>query len=75
MISPLIKLALLAIIVLVGINFFSPDKASEITSVISETTGIKKNNIDKKLNSTTEFVKESSKAVVDIAKKKIEESK
>ena len=68
----IIKLAIFAAIALVAINLLNSDKANEITSAINDKTGIQ---LDKKLNSATEFVKESSDAVVNIAKKKIEESK
>jgi len=68
----IIKLAIFAGIALVAINLLNADKANEITTAIHDQTGIQ---LDKKLNSATEFVKESSDAVVNIAKKKIEESK
>lgn len=71
----LIKMAIVGAIFLIAVNLMNPDKADEFTSNISETTGIDKSSIDKKLNSATEFVKESSEAVVDIAKQKMEEAK
>lgn len=71
----IIKLVIVAIIILVILNIFNEDKAHVVTSKISEVTGVDKNNIDKKLNSATEFVKESSDAVVEIAKEKIEKAK
>lgn len=75
MISMLIKMAIVGIIFMIAVNLMNPDKASDFTSKISDTTGIDKDSIDKKLNNATEFVKESSEAVIDIAKKKIEEDK
>ncbi len=73
MVSIIIKLGLFIVIVLVGLNIFNPEKADELVNVISEQTGIDSDVIEKKVDSATEFVIESSEAVVEIAKEKIKE--
>ncbi|MEA2050247.1 MAG: hypothetical protein U9O56_05915 [Campylobacterota bacterium] len=74
MIGTIIKIAVLAVVILIAINFISPDKASDITSSISDKTGINKDLIDNKLDTATQFVKDSSKTVTEIAKDKIEDN-
>jgi hypothetical protein len=75
MFTPLIKLTLLSIAILITINFCSPNRASKITTTISETTGIKKDSIDEKLDNATKYIADSSNKAIKMAKDKIDEIK
>ncbi|MCK5293538.1 MAG: hypothetical protein KAJ49_02720 [Arcobacteraceae bacterium] len=61
--------------IFIGLNIFMPEKANDLTEIISDKTGIEKSTIEKKLDSATDIVIENSQKAVDLAKEKIEENK
>ena len=65
MIGTLIKLVFLAVIIFVGLNIFMPEKAEELTEILSEKTGIEKSSIEDKLDSATNLVIDSGQKAVD----------
>jgi hypothetical protein len=75
MIGTLVKLAFLAILIFVGLNIFMPQKAEQLTAIISDKTGIDKSTIENKLDSATDMVIKNSQKAVDLAKEKIEENR
>ncbi|MCK5295198.1 MAG: hypothetical protein KAJ49_11125 [Arcobacteraceae bacterium] len=75
MIGTLIKLAVLAIIIFVGLNIFNPEMADNAVNKISETTGIDKNTINNNLEKATNMALDGAEKLNDAAKEKIEEAK
>ncbi len=59
MIGTIIKLAILAVVILVALNIFAPQQADKILGTVSEKTGIDKDDLSDKLNSATEFTKDT----------------
>ena len=71
MIGTIIKLAILAVVVLVALNIFAPNQADKILSSVSEKTGMDKDTLSDKLDSATEFTKDTINEASSTVKDKV----
>lgn len=74
MLGMLLKLILLVVIILVGLQIFSPETAQKAVDQISETTGVEKSTLEKNLDKATQFTLDSADKVAQAAKEKIEQA-
>ncbi len=72
MIGTIIKLAVLAVIILVALQIFAPDQADKVLTTVSEKTGMDKDNLSEKLNEATEFTKDTINEASQTVKDKID---
>jgi Sec-independent protein translocase protein TatA len=73
MIGTIVKLAILAIVILIGLKIFSPETADKAVNQISESTGISKDTINQKLDDATAKTIDGAKQAADAAKAKLNE--
>ena len=71
MIGTIIKLAIVAVVVLVALNIFAPGQADKALTTISEKTGIDKGSLSDKLNNATEFAKDTIDEASQTVKDKV----
>ena len=70
----IIKIVLIGIIILIGINLLVPDAAEEIVESLSETTGIDEGFIADKLEEASESIKEAATEISEDTIDEIESS-
>ncbi len=75
MISMIVKIAFLAIVILVGLKIFMPDVANDAVNKISTQTGIDKSIINDNLNKATSMAIDGADKLTDIAKEQIDTAK
>ncbi|MEA2016934.1 MAG: hypothetical protein U9N59_00680 [Campylobacterota bacterium] len=71
MIGTIVKLAILAVVILVALNIFAPNQADKILSSVSDKTGMDKGDLSDKLNNATEFTKDTIKEASDTVQDKV----
>jgi hypothetical protein len=70
MLGTLIKLAILAIVILVALNILAPKQADKVLDTVSEKTSIDKTTLKENLDKATQFTKDTVKEAATTAKKK-----
>ena len=71
MIGFIVKIVIVVVVVLVGLNIFMPEKAMEAIEVISDTTGISEETITQNIDKATDIAIDGA----DMAKEKAQELK
>jgi len=71
----IIKVVILVVVVLIGLNIFMPEVATKAVDKISESTGIDKDKLNDNLNKATTVVIDKADEMTDLAKDKIDEAK
>ena len=71
MIGLIVKLAIVAVVILVALNIFAPNQADKILSTVSDKTGMDKGSLSDKLNNATEFTKDTVKEASETIKDKV----
>jgi len=72
MLGYVIRLVVLIVVVMIGINFFMPERASEIISSFSEATNMEEEKITEGLNKATNFTEDTLSEVSEMVKKKLD---
>lgn len=68
----IIKLVILVVVIMIGLNIFAPERAKEIISQVSETTSIKEDTLKNSLDKATEFTQDTVGEISDTVKKNLD---
>lgn len=72
MLGYIIRLVVLIVVVMIGINFFMPERADEIIASFSEVTNMEETKIKEGLDKATNFTEDTFSEVSDMVKKKLD---
>ena len=72
MLGTLIKLAILAIVILVALNILAPKQADKVLDKVSEKTSIDKDALKENLDKATQFTKDTVKEAATTAKENLD---
>ena len=72
MLGYVIKLIILVVVVMIGLNIFVPKRADEILATVSQTTNIEQSTLKNSLNKVTQFTQDTVSEVTQTVKKSLE---
>jgi len=73
MLGYIIRLALIVIVVMIGLNIFAPKRVDEILSTVSKTTNIKEETLKNSLDKATKFTQDTVSEISEKVKKNLVE--
>lgn len=71
MISTIVKIAILAAVILIGLKIFSPETADKAVNKISDVTGVEKSTINDNLNKATTMTVQGAEKLKETTKESL----
>jgi len=72
MLGYVIKLIVLIVVVMIGLNIYAPQRVDDILGKVSNATNIEQNTLQNNLDSATKFIQDTVSEVTDTVKKNLE---
>jgi predicted PurR-regulated permease PerM len=72
MLGYIIKLVFIVIVVMIGLNIYSPQRVDQIISTVSETTQIEESTLKNGLDKATLFTQDTANEISETVKKNLD---